>query len=46
MALGRRGNEQQPSFWIAVDELPQAGSWRLPQGSCEPKPLQTLQDKS
>jgi transposase len=24
MALGRRGTEQQPSFWIAVDELPRS----------------------
>lgn len=24
MALGRRGKEQQPSFWIAVDELPRS----------------------
>ena len=24
MALGRRGREQQPSFWIAVDELPRS----------------------
>jgi transposase len=24
MALGRRGQEQQPSFWIAVDELPRS----------------------
>jgi hypothetical protein len=24
MALGRRSKEQQPSFWIAVDELPRS----------------------
>ena len=24
MALGRRGKEQQPSFWIAVDKLPRS----------------------
>ncbi len=24
MALGRRNKEQQPSFWIAVDELPRS----------------------
>ena len=24
MALGRRGKEEQPSFWIAVDELPRS----------------------
>ena len=24
MALGRRNQEQQPSFWIAVDELPRS----------------------
>ena len=24
MALGHRNQEQQPSFWIAVDELPRS----------------------